>query len=150
MAATTYTKGNLVEQALDEIGIASYVFDIEAEEDIAALRKLDRMCASWAARLSTDFIFLQPLTSGGSLPGDDPGVDDADVDAVVLNLALRLAPGYGKTTSGELRSAARDAKNVLFGRYANNTELEMSSRLPMGAGNRRLRRTYFPLATAEE
>jgi hypothetical protein len=89
---TSYTKGDLVLMALGELGIANYEFDIEAEEDIRALNKLDGMMAELTYGL-TETGYIYPAASGSSAIADPPGIDASIVEAVVANLAIKLAPG---------------------------------------------------------
>lgn len=48
----SYTKGELVNAALEEIGLASYEFDISSESSESALRRLDSMMMEWKDRKS--------------------------------------------------------------------------------------------------
>ena len=45
-----WTKREYIEQAFEEIGLASYVFDLTPEQLQSALRKLDAMLAEWNAK----------------------------------------------------------------------------------------------------
>ena len=45
-----YTKRDIVEQAFEEIGLASYVFDLQPQQLESALRRLDAMMATWNAK----------------------------------------------------------------------------------------------------
>ena len=44
-----WTKRQFVTQAFEEIGLASYVFDLTPEQLQSALRRLDTMIAAWNA-----------------------------------------------------------------------------------------------------
>ena len=46
----SWTKRQFVEQALEELGLASYEFDLQPEQMNSALIKLDAMIAAWASR----------------------------------------------------------------------------------------------------
>lgn len=136
------TKGTLVIRALGKIGIASYVFDTEAEEDVSALRQLDSMASRWQGKLEP-FGYIQPASNGSSLPSDTAGIDEADIDAFVYNLAVALAPDYGKTHSGTVLRNAADSRSEMFTKYARQVEYQLG-RTPVGAGNRN--RIFFPPA----
>lgn len=140
---SSITKGALVIRALGKIGIANYVFDTEAEEDVSALRQLDSMAARWQGKLEP-FGYVQPDINGTSLPSDSAGIDEQDVDAFIYNLAELIAPDYGKTPApGVIRNAA-DTRSDMFVRYAKRIEYRLPSRLPTGAGNDRpLGRRFF-------
>lgn len=144
---TSYTKGDLVIQALGQIGIANYVFDTEAEEDQAALRLLDDMLADWQDGL-LPLGYNQPEASGGSLPADASGLSKSITGTVIANLAVHLAPSYGKTPSPFLLRRAAMGRSRVFTKYRIEAEIPMSSRTPMGAGNGRYwgpwRRNFFP------
>lgn len=140
---TSITKGTLIIRALGKLGIANYVFDTEAEEDVSALRQLDSMAARWQNKLEP-FGYIQPDSNGTSLPSDKSGLDEADIDTFVSNLAVLIAPDYGKQATGTLVRQAAETRSELFVRYAKRFEYRLPSRLPTGAGNDRpLGRRFF-------
>ena len=83
-----YSKRQFVEAAFEEIGLASYVFDITPSELQAAVRRLDSMIAQWYAKaIQIDY----PLA-------DSPQNVDLDTEtnvpltaneAIITNLAMR-------------------------------------------------------------
>jgi len=108
-----WSKRDLIIQALDELGLASYVFSIEPEQFVSAARKLDMIANSWSAE-GVDIGY-----SGSSSPdsGDldsDSGIIGLAVEAVVLTLAIRLSPSYGKEIPIALISSAAKAKRSLM------------------------------------
>lgn len=131
---STITKGEIVIRALGELGIANYVFDTEAEEDVAALKRLDMLAARWQGRLKP-FGYLQPTTNGTSSPGDSAGIEEGDVAAFVYGLAEIVAPSYGKTLPPAIMKGAAESRSELFCRYANLQEYQLTSKTPVGAGN---------------
>jgi hypothetical protein len=133
---STITKGTIVIRALGKLGIANYVFDTEAEEDVSALRQLDSLAANWQGKLRP-FGYLQPATNGTSSPSDSAGIDEADVDAFIYNLAEALAGDYGKTPAPGVLKRAADTRSELFCRYQIMAEYRMPSRVATGAGNDR-------------
>lgn len=92
-----WTKLDIIRQAYSEIGKADYEFDLNPEELQSALRQLDAMMAMWGGTQGIRIGF-----SGGNGFGD---VDqEAEVpmwaaEALYYNLAIRLAPSFGKTPS---------------------------------------------------
>jgi hypothetical protein len=142
---STLTKGALVIHALGKLGIANYVFDTEAEEDVSALRQLDSLASNWQSKLE-DFGYIQPTTRGASSPSDPSGINAADEDAFIYNLAEIIADGYGKTPGRGVVRRAADTRNDLFIRYAKQYEYQLSDKTPVGAGNRFWRRNRFPRA----
>jgi hypothetical protein len=137
---SSITKGTIVIRALGKLGIANYVFDTEAEEDNSALRQLDSMAARWQGKLEP-FGYVQPDSNGQSLPSDTAGIEEQDVDAFISNLAVTLAPDYGKQPSGLLLKQAADTRSEIFIRYARRPEYRL--RGPTGAGNDRWSRRRF-------
>lgn len=132
---TGFTKGDLVSMALEELGIASYVFDVDAGENVSALRKLDAMMAEFQGSCPT-LTYSQPATSGTSTAADASGIDEAIVNAVVANLAVRLAPSYGKSPATETRRAAADGRGRILSIYAKRVEYDLPPSFPRGAARR--------------
>jgi len=122
-----YTKGELVKAALTEIGIADYEFDITPEEEATGIRRLDSMMAQWSdkgIRISYNFV-------GSS--ADEAGLPNIAQEAVISNLALRLAPTYGKQVPPEVRSTAKRALNSLYSEAAYPNEMQLQT-TPIGSG----------------
>jgi len=140
---STLTKGALVIRALGKLGIANYIFNTEAEEEISALRQMDSLASDWQSKLE-DFGYSQPATRGASNPEDASGINAADEDAFISNLAVQIAPDYGKTPSPFLLKRAAETRSTLFCRYAREVEIPLSEKMPVGAGNRFWFRNRFP------
>jgi len=141
---TALTKGDIVLRALRKIGITHYVFDIEAEEQIDALRELDAMMDELQKDLE-DFGYRQPATEGLTQPSDAAGIERWMLNPVIANLAVRLAGDYGKTPAPNvMRQAATGRADVLI-RYQKRVEVQMPSRMPVGAGNRLMGRFFRPV-----
>jgi hypothetical protein len=130
----SYTKRQLVEAAMAEIGLASYAFDLMPEQRELALRRLDSMMAEWNTR---------GLRLGYPVP-DNPADSDIDVnsnipdaawEAVITNLALRLAPSYGKMVNPATQVTARHALNTILSRASMPPEMKLPA-MPSGAGNK--------------
>lgn len=105
------TKRDIIGAAYEAIGIADYDFDLQPEEYQIGLRKLDGMLALWA---------LSGIRIGYAGTSDGPDVD-ANIpqwayEALYLNLAVRIAPGFGKVPSQEVKSQALTAYNAILGR----------------------------------
>jgi hypothetical protein len=134
----TWTKQDLIHQAFEEIGVAAYTFDLSADQLQSALRQLDAMMAAWNAR-GLRLGYPSPSTTGGSALTDSSGLSDLAVEAVYMNLALRLAPPLGKTVSPELKANAKQSLDALFARAAVPPERQLPADVPAGAGNKRWR-----------
>ena len=138
----SYTKRQLVDAAMAEIGLASYAFDLMPEQREGALRRLDSLMAEWNTR---------GLRLGYPVP-DNPDDSDIDVDsnipdaaweAVITNLALRLAPSYGKQVNVQTMVSARHSLNTILARAALPTEMKLPS-MPSGAGNKAIENPFTP------
>ncbi len=130
----SWLKREFITQAFEEIGLASYVFDLSPEQLQSALRKLDMMMATWDAR-GIRLGYPIPSTAGGSSLTEDSGVPDRANEAIVTNLAIRLAPSVGKTVSMDLKAIAKQAFDGLLAVAALPAEMQMPSGTPAGAGN---------------
>ena len=100
-------KRRILKQALTEIGIASYAFDVTADEYQSALSVLDGMAAELFPTHQTGYIF--PADGEESDPDDEAGISESAFPMFYSNLALRLAPGYGKTVSAWTVKTAKDS-----------------------------------------
>lgn len=142
-----WTKREIVTQAFEEAGLAAVVFDLQPEQLDSALRRLDSMMATWAGK-GINLGYALSSDAEGSDVDDDSGIPTIANEAVYLNLALRIAPGFGKTIQPGTAVAAKDAYDALLTRFAQPQQVAYPSNLPRGAGNRRSRlygRTYFPI-----
>lgn len=131
----SYSKRQFVETAFEEIGIASYSFDISPEMADSGVRRLDAMMTEWNGR---------GIRLGYPVPGspEDTDLDAATVvpnwawEAVFLNLALRIAPLMGKTVAPETKTNAYRAYNTVMARSLQMPQVQMPATMPSGAGNR--------------
>lgn len=130
-----YSKRQFVAAAFEEIGLASYVFDLSPEQLQAALRRLDAMIADWNGK---------GIRLGYPLPGspqdsdlDEPTlVPDSANQAILTNLAIRIAPSYGKVVMPETKAVAKDSYNTLLQRATMPPEQQLPATMPSGAGNK--------------
>ncbi len=127
----SFTKGELVHSALDELGIADYDFDVIPEQLQSGIRKLDAMIMNWNGR---GIILSYPISGTPNTPDPDSDSNIPDVawEAVVTNLAIRIAPSYGKTVSPDTKITAKNAMNTLIAKYAQTPEMQLPS-MPKGA-----------------
>ena len=130
-----YTKRQFVVAALEEIGMASYIFDAQPEQLQSALVRLDAMMANWNGK-GIRVAYPLPGSPGASSLDENTTVPDSANEAVITNLAVRLAPSYGKTVSPDTKATARDAYNLLLSRAALPYEMQFPSTMPAGAGNK--------------
>jgi hypothetical protein len=130
----SYSKRQLVLAALGEIGMSSSLFDLSADQIEEALGRLDAMVAEWNGR-GVRLGYLIPGDPKGSVLGADSGIPDWAYDAVITNLAIRLAPSYGKAVSLETKATARQGWNTVLARSVAPVEMRLDA-LPAGAGNK--------------
>ncbi len=131
----SYTKRQFITAALEEIGLASYVFELQPEQLESALMRLDSMMANWngkGIRLS----YPLPANPEDSSLDEATTVPDSANDAIIKNLAIMLAPAYGKTVQQETKVAAKDGYNTLLARATFPREQRLPRYMPLGAGNK--------------
>jgi hypothetical protein len=130
-----YTKRQFVSSAFEEIGLAEYVFDLQPEQLEGALRRLDSMMAEWNA-MGIRLGYSMPSSPQDSDLDSETNVPDSAWEAIITNLAIRIAPGYGKTVSPDTKVSAKGAFNVLLQRATFPLEQQLPSTMPTGQGNK--------------
>lgn len=142
-----WTKRQFVVKAFGKIGLASFVFDLSPEQEQDALSDLDSMMATW----NTDGIRVgYPLPSSQAVSSLDQATDvpDSANEAIFSGLAIRLAPGYGKTVSPDTKVIAKQAYDTLYSKAQGEPiEQQLPSTLPAGAGNKGWRNNQGPFVT---
>lgn len=130
-----WTKGQYVEQALVEIGLAPYFVDMQPEQLNSVLVRLDNMMATWNAQ---GIRLGYPLNSSpqNSSLDDLTNIPDSANQAVVSNLAVSIAPIFGKQLTIETKKTARDGYKALLSIAARPNEMQYIDTLPLGAGNK--------------
>lgn len=113
-AKTSWTKRQIINKAFAEIGLASYVFDLTADELQDALCVLDAMMAEWTARgIVFDPVYPNPVDIGGGDIDDETNAPPEANAAMYKNLALQIAPGYGKSPSPQTMKGAKSGYSLL-------------------------------------
>lgn len=130
-----YSKRQFVAAAFEEIGLASYVFDLQPEQLQSALRRLDVMMAEWNAK-GIRLGYPIPGSPESSDLDESSEVPDSANEAIITNLALRLAPSYGRNPMPDTKITAKTAYNTLLSRAAMPMEQRLPDTLPSGAGNK--------------
>lgn len=131
-----YTKRDIINRAFEEIGLASYVFDLQPEQLEGALQRLDAMMATWNAK-GLRLGYPLPSSTAASSLTQELDVPDAALEAMHLNLAVRIAPGYGKTPSPDTKGAAKLSYNTLLSKSAHPVEMQLGNMtIPSGQGNK--------------
>lgn len=130
----SWTKREIITQAFGELGLASYVFNLTAEELQDAMRRLDTMMGLWATRnIIFDPVYPQPATYGEGDIDDDTNAPDDALEPMYLNLAIRMAPSFGKTPSPDTRAVAKAGYTTMLGQYVVGTQVSLKGTIK-GAG----------------
>lgn len=132
-----WTKRQLIEQAYESFGLASYVFDLSPEQMISALNSLDSMMASWGA-VGVRLGYLLPSSPDQSDLDQESGLPDYANEAVFLALAIRRAPTVGKALSRDTKVDAKGAYDRMLAKMASEKVIPMQypRMTPAGAGNK--------------
>ena len=130
-----YSKRQFVAAAFEEIGLASYVFDLSPEQLQAALRRLDAMIADWNGK-GIRLGYPLPSSPQDSDLDEPTLVPDSANQAILTNLAIRIAPSYGKVVMPETKAVAKDSYNTLLQRATMPPEQQLPATMPAGAGNK--------------
>jgi hypothetical protein len=130
-----YSKRQFVSAAFEEIGLASYAFDLQPEQLQSALRRLDSMMADWNGK---GIRLGYPLPSSPQFSDLDAEseVPDSANEAIITNLAVKIAPGYGKQVMPDTKATAKETYNTLLSRAAVPLEQQLPGTMPSGAGNK--------------
>lgn len=131
----SYSKRQYVEAAFAEIGMAGYVYDLQPQDLEQALRRLDAMMAEWNAK---------GIRLGYPLPGSpqfsdinaQSEVPDSANEAIITNLGMRLAAGYGKAVMPQTMMVAKQAYNTLLARATFPVQQQLPGTMPAGAGTK--------------
>ena len=131
----SYTKRQFTTAALEELGLASYVFDASPEQLQSALRRLDALMAEWNG-MGIRLGYPLPSSPEDSDIDEETGVPDWANDAIICNLACRIAPSYGKQTLPATMASANSGLNGILARFAGPIEKQLPAGMPVGAGNK--------------
>jgi len=133
----SWTKRQIITQAFTEIGLASYVYNITANELQDAMRRLDNMMAAWTQKsIVFDPVYPQPSTYGAGDLDDDTNAPDDAIEPMYCMLGIRLAPSYGKQPSPDTRATAKTTYTALLGQYVRGTQVSLHHTIK-GAGAKR-------------
>ena len=131
----SWTKRQIVNQAFDIIGMSSYTYDLQPEQLQSALRQLDAMMATWYNK-NIQLGYPIPNSPEDADLDTESNVPDRANEAIYMNLAVRIAPNYGKQVMRELKQAAWYAYQGLLSKSAFPREMQFPDTLPRGAGNK--------------
>lgn len=131
-----YTKRQIVDIAMDALGLGPEVYTLSPDDVAAGVRRLDAMMATWSAQ---GLRMGYPVEVGpdDADPSADTGIPASAVEAVALQLAVKMAPSFGKVVAPETRIEATRAKiaiDAVFGQLP--PKIGLAAGIPMGAGYR--------------
>ena len=130
-----YSKRQFISAAFDEIGLASYAFDLQPEQFEAALKRLDAMMADWNGK-GIRLGYPLPISPQYSDLDAQSEVPDSAFESIICNLAIRIAPSYGKQVMPQTQIAAKSAYQTLLSRATMPLEMQLPGSMPSGAGNK--------------
>ena len=121
--------GEIVTDAMEEIVVQADEADIEPSEGRAAIRMMNDMMFSFAARgLSLGYTAVSSLADVITVPL-------GAIRWMKLQLAIELAPKYNVEISNTLASKARSAYKAVQNLAIDGIYSEYPSTLPYGSGN---------------
>jgi len=134
----SWTMRQIIVKAFGELGLASYVFNLTADELQDALSDLDTMMGTWTTRniIFTPTVYPQPATLGAGSLDDPTNAPDDALAPMFLNLALRLAPSFGKTPSPDTRADAKSTYTTMLGQFIAMPQVSLNKTIK-GAGAKR-------------
>lgn len=140
----SWTKLQLITGALDELGMSDYLFDSQPQQLQVAAMRLESMIMTWGG---------QGINIGWNIASNpdnidlsvDSGLQLIAAEAVMLNLAIRLAPAYGKAVSLETKASAKQAFNQLVMRAAYPRAKQRNNMVPAGAGYKYPFQNFLPV-----
>lgn len=129
----SWTKGNIVSAAFEQLALGDE-FSLQSKDLEAGLRHLNLMIAEWEA----DGLLL----GYANTPRDDARLNQASdlpdwaVLGVIKNLAIEIAPLFGKQVSAALAKSAAQAYDTISSREIgdDDTEMQMPSHMIKGSG----------------
>lgn len=145
----SYTKRQIIEDAHAEIGLGIYAFDSDPEQYQLALRRLDSMMSEWESA-GIDLGYPGHENPGDSSLDEDSLLENSKIMAVVKNLAVVLAPIYGKQASIHTITSASKAYSDLCSAAIVAASAQYQYPTIAGAGNRNAYKRsgiFMPLPT---
>ncbi len=129
------TKRQFVTSALEEIGLASYIFDMPPDALQSVLWRLDTMMAEWNAK-GLRLGYPIPAAPQDSDLDEETDTPDAAWQAIITNLALRVAPMFGREPQRWTMVTAKQSYNTIMAQAAMPPEMQLPGSMPAGAGNK--------------
>lgn len=132
IGAAGVPKRTILDMAFESAGLAGFELDRTAEEQTAALRKLNAMMKEWPWSLAA---YNQPSYSVG-LPEELSNIPGDAESAVSDELAMRIAPGLGLSLSAEQRAVRAQTRAMFVATYTTIPSCDLPGGVPLGSGHR--------------
>jgi hypothetical protein len=129
-----WSKLNIIDAALAEIGLGGYVFDATAQEKQDFLSRLDAMMASWTDDGIVTGYVVEDNPAADTITGSS-NITAKYTRGVVLNLAVEMAPGYGKQVMQQTLFAARNSYSQALRITTPPIKSVNTTAVPAGAGH---------------
>lgn len=129
-----WTKLELIKSAFQEIGLGDYIFNSSPEQLQAACNTLDNMMLEWDAQ-NIKLGYNAASTPDTNSVNDSSNLPLYANSAVISNLAIKLAPSFGKIVTNEAKVAAYNGMNMLYAKIP-VPQVPTPYGLPAGAGNK--------------
>lgn len=130
-----WSKLDIIGAALAEIGLAGYVFDATPQEKQDFLSRLDAMMASWADDGIVTGYVVEDDPSADTITGSS-NIAAKYVRAVILNLAVDMAPGYGKQVMPQTAVGASKGYSLALRAGTPPIKGVNTTAVPAGAGHK--------------
>lgn len=140
----TETASSVLTDALMEINVRASESPIEADEAQSAIRYMNR----FMDRLALEGCNLG-YTEVADL-ADEITIPSGAIDGLIANLALSLAPQFGRPATPELALRAREGKKAMFIAGVTITPSKYPSILPIGIANEAENSNYSHFYPDEE
>ena len=131
----SYSKNQFVLAAFDELGLSQQEFDLQPEDMQSAMRRLDAMMAEWNGE-GIRLAYPIPGSPEDSALDEETLVPDSANEAIITNLAIRIAPSRGKMVPPETKAVAKKGYCTLMRIAAQPPLMQMPETMPAGAGHK--------------
>lgn len=139
-----WTKRQFVDRALSEIGFSKRTYTPSADDYADALAIADSMVESWHGRLGLGIGWPVTDNPDDSTIDTETSVPGIYTEAVALQLAIRLAPSYGKQVSPDTKANASQSFKTMVAKLSPPKSRQMPQGIPLGGGNRWRGRIFTP------
>lgn len=130
------TVQDALEASLKEIVVGAAEAPVSSSDAADYIFSLNNWMNAVSVKLSLTWTAVS--TVGDTLELKDADATDVTakaLDAIVSNMAVRIAPQYGATPDMELTKRAKEGLDILAELGMTTISMSMPSRLPKGSGN---------------